>query len=282
MAKIESSHVLEYLKRDKRFWVAFIVMALIVLGILLAPAIAPYAPGEAQIVDRLCPTSSAHILGCNLDGGDVFTDLLYGGRTSFYISFLTVLISVSIGTCLGLMSGYWGGSFDFVLMRLVDILMAFPGILLAMVLSAVMGPSVHNVVFAISATGWIATTRLIRGQVLTLREREYVVAAQSLGVRTPQLLVKHILPMLWAPLIIQATFSISGVIIVESSLSFLGLGAQKGALSWGALLSQGKEVLTEAPLLSLAPGLAIVVVVLSLNALGDSLRDILDPKTLKS
>ena len=165
-------------------------------------------------------------------------------------------------------------------MRAVDLVMAFPGILLAMTLTTLLGPTVINIVLAISLTGWTAAARLVRGQVLSLNEREYVTAARALGAVDRRIIWRHIFPGTISPLLVHATFSLSGVIIVESSLSFLGFGAQDSAASWGSLLGQGRTVLTEAPHLSIAPGMAIALTVLSLNFIGDSLRDALDPKSV--
>jgi peptide/nickel transport system permease protein len=260
---------------------AFFLGAFLLLAVL-APWIAPVDPDQYDIVNRLQGPGFAHgsegWLGFDLNGGSVFTAMLFGARTSLYISFLTVLLSISLGTTIGLIAGFFRGWVDAVLMRLVDLLMAFPGILLAMALSALLGPSVHNVIFAIAATGWTSSARLIRGQTLSLREREYVVATHALGARTSRLLIRHVFPATLSPLLVQATFSLSGVIIVEAGLSFLGLGAQDGPPSWGALLGQGRTVLTEAPFLSVVPGMAIAILVLSLNFIGDALRDVLDPK----
>lgn len=258
------------------FLVLFVFLA------VLAPWIAPGDPDHYDIIHRLHGPGFGFgpegWLGFDLNGGSVFTAMLFGARTSLYISFLTVLLSVSLGTTLGLIAGFFRGWVDAILMRFVDLLMAFPGILLAMALSALLGPSVHNVVFAIAATGWTSSARLIRGQALSVREREYVVAAQALGAKNSRLLVKHVFPSTLSPLLVQATFSLSGVILVEAGLSFLGLSAQDGPPSWGALLGQGRTVLTEAPYLSIVPGGAIALLVLSLNFIGDALRDLLDPK----
>ena len=254
-----------------------VLLSLLVFAIL-AEHLTPYSAIDTDIAHRLAAPSWDHILGCDLYGGDLLTSILLGARTTFYVGFLTLSLSLAIGVGTGLFAGYLGGLVDTFVMRLVDILMAFPGILLAMSLAAVMGPNVHNVVFSIAATGWTAVARLVRGQVLTIKNREYVAASVALGGSVPRIAVRHILPGIVPHLLITATFSLSGVILVEASLSFLGLGAQDFHPSWGALLSQGKEVLTEAPHLSIFPGSAILVVVLALNFLGDGLRDLLDPK----
>jgi len=219
--------------RDRRGLFGLIVLSLTILLALLAPWLAPTDPGEKSIVLRLAPVSWDHWLGCDVFGGDVVTDLLYGARTSLYVGFLTVVLSMTLGTSLGLISGYRGGVVDMILMRIVDVLLAFPGILLAMALSAILGPSVHNVVLAISATGWISSARLVRGEVLSLREREFVQCSVALGSSTQRTLFFHVLPSIVSPLIVHSTFSLAGVIVVEASLSFLGLGAQGGGCRVG-------------------------------------------------
>lgn len=271
--------------KNPRIWFGLTVTASFAALALLAPWIAPTAVDDMDIVMRMTPPdisgAASEWLGRDINGGSVLTAMLYGARTSLYISFLTVSISVTLGSAIGLLAGYKRGWIDGLLMRVVDLLMAFPGILLAMALSALMGPSIHNVVLAIAATGWTSSARLIRGQTLSVREREYVVASRALGASGLRQVVRHIFPATLSPLIVHATFSLSGVIVVEASLSFLGLGAQDGAPSWGAILGQGRTVLTEAPFLSIIPGLAMAALVLALNFVGDALRDILDPRQVK-
>lgn len=270
------------LRRNPRIWFGATIATSFGVAAVLAPWLAPTAPDDMDIVMRMARPDlsgpSSEWLGRDINGGSVLTAMLYGARTSLYISFLTVSLSVTLGTAIGLLAGYRRGWVDTLLMRVVDLLMAFPGILLAMALAALMGPSINNVVFAIAATGWTSSARLIRGQTLSVREREYVVASRALGASGFRQVVKHIFPATLSPLTVHATFSLSGVIVVEASLSFLGLGAQDGAPSWGAILGQGRTVLTEAPFLSVIPGLAIALLVLALNFIGDALRDILDPR----
>lgn len=263
---------------NPRIWFGLAILPLFTIMALFAPWLAPTPPDAIDISLRLLPPSPEHIFGMDLAGGNVLTAMLYGARTSLYVGFLTVLLSLSIGVLVGLIAGYYRGWIDTALMRTVDLIMAFPGILLAMALAALMGPSLHNVVLAISATGWTSSARLIRGQVLSIREREFVTASLALGAGPTRVILRHVFPATLSPLVVHATFSLSGVIIVESSLSFLGLGAQDGAPSWGALLGQGRNVLTEAPHLSMVPGIAIMLVVLALNFVGDALRDLLDPR----
>ena len=261
-----------------RIITALIILSAIGFIAIFAPILAPFDLFDSDLTKRLESPSHSHWLGTDMDGRDVLTMMMYGAQTSLTIGVLTVLLSVTVGLVIGLVSGYFGGWVDHVLMRIVDMLMAFPGLLVALVLASVLGPSRLTIIVAISATGWISTARLIRGQVLSLREQTYVTASIALGAHQLRTMYRHILPGTLSPLTIHATFSLSGVIIVESGLSFLGLGAQDGAPSWGALLSQGQSVLTQAPHLSIAPGVAIMLTVLSLNFLGDALRDAMDPR----
>lgn len=285
--RMMSAHTRDALRkffRNPRVWFGLSVLLTVIVLALLAPFIAPTAPDEMDIALRLKPPgfgALADLLGRDLNGGSVFTSMLYGARTSLYISFLTVAIAVTIGTTVGLIAGYKRGLYDMFLMRIVDLLMAFPGILLAMALAALMGPSRHNVIIAIAATGWTSAARLIRGQTLSVREREFVQASVALGASDLRTIARHVFPSTLSPLLVHATFSLSGVILVEASLSFLGLGANDGAPSWGAILGQGRTVLTEAPFLSVVPGAAIALLVLALNFLGDALRDLLDPRAQK-
>ena len=263
---------------NPRLIFGLVVIVSVTAASLLAPWLAPTNPDDIDITLRLNPPGALDLFGRDLSGGSVLTAMLYGGRTSLYISSVTVFLCVTIGSWVGLIAGYKRGWVDTMLMRMVDLLMAFPGILLAMALAAMLGPSRNNVILAISATGWTSAARLMRAQTLSIREREYVVASRAMGAKDLRLIWHHIFPATLSPLLVHATFSLSGVIIVEASLSFLGLGAQDGAPSWGALLSQGRTVLLEAPYLSIIPGVAIATLVLALNFVGDALRDILDPR----
>jgi peptide/nickel transport system permease protein len=280
-SKPELSHRQQMQRRilkNPRIWFGFVVVGTFTILALFAPILAPTSPDDMDIALRLAPPNASSWLGRDLNGGDVLTNMLYGARTSLYIGFITVCLTVSLGTIIGLIAGFKRGFVDALLMRTVDLLMAFPGILLAMALAALLGPSLHNVIIAISATGWTSAARLIRGQTLSLTEREYVVASRAMGAKDRRLIFRHIFPATLSPLIVHATFSLSGVIIIEASLSFLGLGAQDGAPSWGAMLGQGRTVLMEAPHLSIVPGVAMALLVLALNFTGDALRDILDPR----
>ena len=259
-----------------RFGVA--VAALLVLTALLAPWLAPASPEAIDLAADLAPPGGAHPLGAAENGVDVLSQVLYGARVSLVVSVFAVLLSAATGIALGGMAGYLGGLADEAVMRVVDVLLAFPGILLAIFITAVMGPSLVNVVFALALTGWTGYARLVRAQILSLREREYVQAARALGARGGRILLRHLLPNAAGPILVQATFAIPGAILAEASLSFLGLGAPPGTPSWGALVDQGTQYLLVAPHVALFPGLAIALTVLGFNLLGDALRDAVDPR----
>jgi peptide/nickel transport system permease protein len=262
----------------------WVVLGLLLLGAfvvaaILAPWLAPYDPAEHAPGFEHRPPSSAHLLGQDQLGRDILSRLLHGARISLRVGVMVVLLAGSVGVLLGLVSGYFGGIVDTILMRVVDVLLAFPGLLLAIALVAVLGPSINNVVLALSALGWVSFARLVRGQVLAVKERDFVLAARTSGQSDLRVMLVHILPNVLSPVVVQATFGIASVILAEASLSFLGLGAPVGTPSWGAMLSDGKNALFLAPHMSIFPGIAIMVVVLSLNLVGDGLRDWLDPRT---
>ncbi|HZI12795.1 MAG TPA: ABC transporter permease [Myxococcus sp.] len=254
------------------------VAVLWVLTALLAPRLAPQAPDAIDLAAELARPGPGHLLGAGENGIDVLTHVLYGARVSLVVSVFAVLLSALVGVTLGGVAGYAGGWVDEALMRLVDVLLAFPGLLLALFITAVLGPSLANVVFALSFSGWTGYARLARGQVLTLREREYVQAARALGASPGRILLRHLLPNAAGPLLVQATFALPGAILAEASLSFLGLGVPPGTPSWGALVDQGTQYLLVAPHVALFPGLALALTVLGFNLLGDALRDALDPR----
>ncbi|RKI64251.1 ABC transporter permease [Corallococcus sp. AB049A] len=245
---------------------------------LFAPWLSPHAPDAIDLTRELSPPTPGHLLGTGENGIDVLTHVLYGARVSLEVSFFAVVLSAAVGITLGGIAGYAGGLVDEALMRLVDVLLAFPGILLALFITAVLGPSLANVVFALSFTGWTGYARLTRAQVLTLRERDYVQAARALGSGPGRILVRHLLPNAAGPLLVQATFALPGAIVAEASLSFLGLGVPPGTPSWGALVDQGTQYLLVAPHVALFPGIALALTVLGFNLLGDALRDAMDPR----
>ena len=245
---------------------------------VFAPYLTPYSPTEPNVDMMLLPPSSSHVLGTDAVGRDIFTRLLYGARVSLWVGFIAVGISSAIGIALGLISGYFGGIIDEIIMRLVDIMLCFPSFFLILAVIAFLEPSVTNIMVVIGLTSWTGLTRLVRAETLSLRERDFVLAAKLSGASKFRILFVHILPNTLAPVFVSATLGIAGAILVESSLSFLGPGVQPPYPSWGNMLLDGKDVLSNAPWLSLFSGLAIFITVLGYNLLGESLRDMLDPR----
>lgn len=254
-----------------------LLAGILLLG-LAAPLVAPPGGLGTDLDGALRPPSAGHPFGQDRLGRDVLAQVAYGARASAFIALSVVAVTVVAGVAAGAAAGYFGGAVDLLLMRLVDILLAFPGILLAIALAGVLGPNLVNIVIALSALGWVGYARLMRAQVLTLREREYVAAARTIGAGPGRIILRHILPNALSPVIVQATFAAAGVILAESSLSFLGLGPQD-VPTWGGLLSQGANYLLYAPHVAFFPGLFIMLTVLGLNLVGDALRDALDPKS---
>lgn len=215
-------------------------------------------------------------LGYDDLGRPVWERLVVGAQTSFIVAFAVVSLTAIMGAAIGTVSGYLGGWVDHVVVRIIDIFMAFPGILLAIALAGVLGPGVNNVVIALTVVGWVGFARLARAQVLSLKHREHIQAAVALGVRRPYIVMRHLLPLMWAPLIVEGTFAVAGAVIAETGLSFLGLGVQPPTASWGSMIRDGTRYMLIAPHMVLAPGVALMLVVLAVNLLGDRLRDRLD------
>jgi len=248
---------------------------------LAAPLLAPFDPNVQDTSRRLEAPSHDHLLGLDDLGRDVLSRILFGARVSLRVGFSVVIIGSLIGVLLGSIAGYFGGAADLIVMRICDILLAFPGILLAIALVAVMGPSLNNVIFALAIINWVGYARLVRGQVLKVREMEYVTAAKALGARSPRVILRHVLPNVINPIIVMATLGLAGVILAEAALSFLGLGVQPPTPSWGKMLDSGRRYLGVANHLAIFPGAAIMLAVMGLNFLGDGLIDALDPKYRK-
>jgi peptide/nickel transport system permease protein len=259
---------------------ALLTIVLIVVA-LAAPLLAPFDPNAQDTIRRLEPPSRQHPLGLDELGRDVLSRVIFGARVSLRVGFSVVLIASAIGIALGSIAGYFGGASDVVIMRICDILLSFPGILLAIALVAVLGPSLNNVILALAIISWVGYARLVRGQVLKVREMEYVTAAKALGARSPRVIVLHVLPNVINPVIVMATLGLAGAILAEAALSFLGLGVQPPTPSWGAMLTSGRQYLGIANHLAIYPGIAIMLAVMGLNFLGDGLIDALDPKYRK-
>ncbi len=260
------------------YWAGGTLLCALLLAAVFAPWLAPFPVDRYDLINDLGPPDGTHWLGTDENGVDLLSLIIWGARVAALVGFGTVTLCATVGVTLGAISGYYGGLVDEVLMRVIDVLMAFPGILLAILIIAVTRePSVTAVVFALSATGWAGYARLVRGQVLSLRERPFVQAAHAMGARGPWIITRHLLPNVMAPVIVQATFGVAGAILAEAGLSFLGLGPD-GVPSWGALLDRGARYFLISEHLALFPGLAIVGTVLGINLLGDALRDRWDPR----
>jgi peptide/nickel transport system permease protein len=255
------------------------LLVLLVASALFAPALAPHNPNRQNLENDLQVFTAEHPFGTDKLGRDILSRTIFGSRISLLVGVSTVAISVSIGLLIGSISGYFGGWLDHLLMRAVDILLAFPGILLAIAFTALLGPGLDHVILALCLIGWTGYARLVRGEILTLKERDHVQAARALGCSSARVIVVHLVPNLLPALLIQATFGLAGAIIAEGSLSFLGLGVEPPTASWGSMLNEGRQFLLVAPHLTTYPGLAIMVTVLSLNLLGDALQNRLQSRT---
>ena len=255
------------------------ILVVLLLTAILAPVLAPRDPLAQDLYIRLQPPSTSHWLGTDDFGRDIFSRVVYGSRISLRIGLIAISLALTGGTLLGLIAGYRGGFADMLIMRLMDLMLAFPSILLAIAIVAVTGPGIENAILAVSIVLVPQFARLVRSSVLTVREATYVEAARALGATEMRLLFYSILPNCTAPLIVQATLGLGTAILDAAGLSFLGLGAQPPVPEWGAMLSGGRELLLRAPWVMTFPGLAIFTVVLGLNLFGDGLRDALDPKT---
>jgi peptide/nickel transport system permease protein len=259
-------------------WFGIVIVGGTVLAAVLGPWLVATDPTALDLSLRLRPPSASHPLGLDELGRDVLARLVAGARVSLFVGLTVVGVSALVGTLVGAVAGYRGGVVDEVVGRLMDILLAFPGILLAIALVAVLGPSLVNVVLALTVIGWVGYARLVRGQVLKVKELEYVQAARALGAGSARVLLRHVVPATLSAVTVQATLGMAGVIIAEASLGFLGLGVQPPTPSWGTMLDAGRSHLFDAPHLTIFPGLAIALLVLGFNFVGDELRDRLDPR----
>jgi peptide/nickel transport system permease protein len=259
--------------------IAAIFLLVVAMVSLFAPALAPRDPIAVDLAQRLLPPGSpGYLLGTDQLGRDILSRLIWGGRISLLIGFSAVLVAMVLGVLIGLLAGYSGGRLDSVTMRFVDVLMAFPAILLAITIVASLGPGLRNSMLAVSIVGIPFYVRIVRGSVLSLREQEFIHAARLIGAKNSRIILRHILPNTLAPLIVASTLDVGFFIMAAAGLSFLGLGAQPPTAEWGVMLSEGRQFIRNAPHLSILPGTAIFLVVLALNFLGDGLRDALDPR----
>ena len=267
------------LKKNKSAMVGgFLILFLIIVAII-GPYFTPYQPDTQDMLNKLQPPSGDNWLGTDNFGRDIFSRIIHGTNLTLIVGFFSVLLGGAVGVLIGIFAGYYGGRTDSILMRLMDILLAFPSILLALAIVTVLGGSLQNVIIAVAISSVPVFARIVRGSTLSVKKLEYIDAMRALGASDARIIFKHIFPNITSPIIVQATLNIATAILSASGLSFLGLGAQPPTPEWGAMLSDGRNYLYNAPHVALFPGLAIVLVVLAFNMLGDGLRDAFDPKT---
>ena len=278
------SRATDRLRGDRRAWFGAGVVLLLIGLAVAAPLVARHDPFGIDLVNSLLPPSRVHWFGTDVQGRDVWARLVYGARISLTVGIVSQGIALSLGVLLGLVAGYYGRWVDEAVMRLADVTLAFPTLLLLIALVAALQPSLTVVFVTIGVVGWAGMARIVRGQVLVVRELEFVQAERALGARDTRVILLHVLPSVIAPVVIAGTLSVAGAIIAESSLSFLGLGVQPPTPSWGSMIADGRDLyqLRHAPWTSVFPGLAIGAAVLGFNLMGDALRDALDPRTLRT
>ena len=269
-------------KKNKPAVIALFAILLIALMAIFAPLISPYDPTAIDVYNVLSAPGSAHFFGTDELGRDVLTRMIWGARVSLKVGFVAVGIAITIGIFIGSLSGFYGGITDSILMRFVDIMLCFPTFFLILAVIAVVEPGISTIMMVIGFTGWMDVARLVRAEMLTLKERDFVMAARSVGATDLRIIFRHILPNALSPVFVSATFGVAGAILTESGLSFLGLGVLPPDPSWGNILTSGKDYITVAWWLSVFPGFAILFTVLSYNLVGEGLRDALDPRLWRS
>ncbi len=266
------------LKRNRMAMTGLVLVLGLFVVSIFAPWLAPYDPNHIDLKQVLMPPSPAHYLGTDTLGRDVLSRIIFGSRVSLKVGFVAVGLATLIGLFIGALAGYYGGWVDQVLMRLVDLMLCFPAFFLILAVIAVLEPSIWNIMVVIGLTGWMGVARLVRAEFLSLREREFVTAARALGASDTRLILRHMLPNALAPVMVSATLGVAGAILTESALSFLGLGVQPPTPSWGNILTAGKDNIEIAWWLSVFPGLAILITVMSYNLLGEGIREAIDPR----
>ncbi len=255
-----------------------LITGLLIFVAILAPLIAPYSPTKMSLRERLSPPSASHLFGTDDAGRDILSRVIYGSRITLRICIIVVGLTLGIGTLLGILSGYIGGLVDELIMRLNDVFLAFPALILAMAIAAALGPSLENAIIAMVVIWWPRYARVSRGQVLAIREIDYVTAARALGASSSRIMIRHILPNCISPIVVQATLDLGEVVLTAATLSFIGFGAQPPVPEWGAMISVGRNFIRDYWWYPTFPGLAILVTVMGFNLLGDAVRDILDPR----
>jgi peptide/nickel transport system permease protein len=255
-----------------------VVIVMLFLISAFASLLAPYDPGKTDVSLKLKPPSSRNVVGTDQLGRDIFSRMLHGSRISLSVGFVAVAISIFIGILVGAVAGYYGRWVDTILMRFVDTMLCFPSFFLILTIVALLGPKILNIMIVIGITSWMGTARFVRAEFLSLRERDYVQAAKALGARDLRIMLRHLLPNALAPVFVAATLKVASAILIEAGLSFLGFGVQPPAPSWGNILTEGRTYIFDAWWLTVFPGIAILITVLSFNLLGEGLRDALDPR----
>ena len=295
MKKIADLHLDSQIGEEERFWdlmrrmarenkaavLSLIVIVLMSLAAVFAPLLTPYTEKQMDLMNRLAPPSAAHLLGTDEGGRDVLTRLLYGARVSLLIGVVPALLSLILGAALGVIAGYRGGFLDAVIMRIADVTLAFPSMLLAMVIMYALGGGIMNVFLTLTLMNWANVARVVRAQTLSLKNSEFAEAARVIGVPPRRIMQRHILPNCLPTLLVLFTLNIPASILTESSLSFLGLGIQAPNASWGLMINLGRQYLYSAPWLCFVPGAAIMLIVLAFNFLGNGLLDVMDPRQKK-
>ena len=267
-------------KRPGLATAGIVLLAVFVLCAIFAPLLAPHDPAQLDLSARLLPPTHAHLFGTDELGRDIFSRILFGARISLIVAVSVVSISLAIGLVAGALAGFYGGWLDAVInIYVMNAFLALPGILLAIAFVAFLGPGLWNLIFALSIGGWVGYARLVRAQVMAVKEREFVEAARALGANDLRILLRHILPNIVQPLIVQAAIGMAGAVLAEATLSFLGLGVPPPTASWGAMLNDARSHLFDSPHLVVFPAIAVMLAVLSFNFIGDALRDLLDPRT---
>jgi ABC-type dipeptide/oligopeptide/nickel transport system permease subunit len=269
--------LLKELARDKTALAGLVILVVMFGAALAAPSIAPYDPNDQDVVNRYAPVSGEHLLGTDNLGRDEFSRLLYGARVSLFTALAVGVAILVIGIAVGLVAGFAGGFVDGLLMRIVDVLLAFPSLLLALAITGMMGPGLLHLMAGMTAVWWTDYSRLVRGLVLSVKERPFVESARALGLPGHRVALRHILPNMVGPVVVLGTLQTGRLLLALSALSFLGLGVQPPTAEWGAMLSEGQNYLASAPQLMVYPGAAITIAALGFNLLGDGLRDVLDP-----
>ncbi len=268
------------ISRSKLPWIPIVILAILLVCSALAPQLSPHDPNDKDIINSRIPPgqNSEYLLGTDILGRDMLSRMIFGARTTVYISLVALATGAIVGTVLGLISGYLGGVIGAVIMRIADAVMGFPTILVALVIVVLLGQGTENIIIAVAVTVWARFARMIRGDTLSIRERDYVILAKIAGVSPPVVIIRHVFPNVVNTLMVLTSIQVGQVILLEASLSFLGLGLAPGSPAWGIMVAEGRNVILDMWWLSLFPGVAITVVVMAFNFLGDWLRDYLDPK----